>query len=130
MLNGTPPEALAAASINSATFAFSEVMGRSYGGGVLELEPTEAEALPIPDPHPLSNNDVSTVDDLLRAGRLTDALDYVDCRLLIDHHGLAAELVSELRAVWERLRDRRLARGRKAPARDVGVAGRWRDATI
>ena len=123
MLNGTPPEALAAASINSATFAFSEVMGRSYGGGVLELKPTEAEALPIPDPHPLSNNDVSTVDDLLRAGRLTDALDYVDCRLLIDHHGLAAELVSELRAVWERLRDRRLARGRKAPARDVGVAG-------
>ena len=35
MLNGTTPAALAAASINSMTFAFSEVMGRSYGGGVL-----------------------------------------------------------------------------------------------
>lgn len=115
MLNGTPPGALAAASINSATFAFSEVMGRSYGGGVLELEPTEAESLPIPDPHHLSECDVATVDELVRAGRLTDALDYIDHRLLIDHHQLPADLVAELRGVWACLRDRRLTRGRKAP---------------
>ena len=44
------PRVLAAASINSVTFAFSEVMGRSYGGGVLELEPREAEPLPFPSP--------------------------------------------------------------------------------
>lgn len=116
MLNGTPPTALAAASINSATFAFSEVMGRSYGGGVLELEPTEAESLPIPSPHHLSENDVATVDEFLRKGRLTDALDYVDRRLLIDQHGFSVELVAELRSVWERLRDRRLTRGKKAPS--------------
>lgn len=42
---GISPDWLATASINSATFAFSEVKGRSYGGGVLELEPTEAEDL-------------------------------------------------------------------------------------
>jgi adenine-specific DNA methylase len=112
MLNGTSSAALAAASINSATFAFSEVMGRSYGGGVLELEPREAEALPLPDPHGLEAGDVEAVDRLLRAGALEDALDYVDERLLIEDAGLNADLVASLRSSWRRLRDRRLARGK------------------
>jgi len=114
MLNGTAPAALAAASINSATFAFSEVMGRSYGGGVLELEPREAEALPLPDPGGLDEGDVYAVDHLLRAGELERALDYVDERLLIRDAGLDVDLVARLRSSWERLRDRRLARGRRA----------------
>jgi adenine-specific DNA methylase len=114
MLNGTPPTKLAAASVNSATFAFSEIMGRSYGGGVLELEPTEAEALPIPDPRALGDRDVRAVDKLLRSGQLTDALDYVDRVLLLEHHGMDDRLVLDLRAAWERLRDRRLRRGGKA----------------
>jgi hypothetical protein len=33
---------------NSATFLFAEIEGRSYGGGVLELEPSEAERLLLP----------------------------------------------------------------------------------
>lgn len=111
MLNGVPPAKLAAASINSVTFAFSEVMGRSYGGGVLELEPREAEALPFPDAGRLTTRDVAAVDKLLRRGDLSDALDYVDGKLL-SH--LDSKHVIELRRVWERLRDRRLARGRKA----------------
>ena len=39
---------------NSATFAFSEIIGRSYGGGILELEPRKAEMLPIPPPESAS----------------------------------------------------------------------------
>lgn len=111
MLNGVPPIKLAAASINSVTFAFSEVMGRSYGGGVLELEPREAEGLPFPSPKGLTMRDVAKVDKLLRRGDLIAALDHVDSKLLGD---LDAGLVTELRAIWERLRDRRLARGRKS----------------
>jgi hypothetical protein len=111
MLNGIAPVKLAAASINSATFAFSEVMGRSYGGGVLELEPREAEALPFPDPKGLTMRDVVEIDRLLRRGELHRALDHADAKLL-SH--LDPELLSELRKVWERLRDRRLARGRKS----------------
>jgi adenine-specific DNA methylase len=110
MLNGLPPAKLAAASINSATFAFSEVLGRSYGGGVLELEPREAEELPFPDPGGLNMRDVAKVDRLLRRGDLNTALDHVDSKLL-EH--LDPELLMELRLVWERLRDRRLARGRR-----------------
>ncbi len=111
MINGLPPAKLAAASINSATFAFSEVMGRSYGGGVLELEPREAEALPFPDPTPLTARDVDHVDRLLREGALEAALDHVDAKLLAR---LDPELIADLRRVWQRLRDRRLARGRKS----------------
>lgn len=111
MLNGIPPAKLAAASVNSMTFAFSEIMGRSYGGGVLELEPSEAEGLPFPDPSGLTLQGVAKVDRLLRSGNLDLALDYVDAKLLAH---LDDELVAELRRTWERLRDRRLARGRKA----------------
>jgi adenine-specific DNA methylase len=111
MLNGVPPARLAAASVNSVTFGFAEVMGRSYGGGVLELEPREAEALPFPDPHALTLQDVKHVDWLLRGGRLIDALDHVDRRLLIETLHLEPRMVKTLRLVWERLRDRRLARG-------------------
>jgi adenine-specific DNA methylase len=114
MLNGVAPSRLAAASINTVTFAFSEVMGRSYGGGVLELEPTEAEGLPFPDPCGLSEAGVKRVDRLLRSGQLIEALDYVDARLLIQRAGLDEHLVGALRNVWIRLRDRRLARGRKS----------------
>jgi adenine-specific DNA methylase len=114
MVNGTPPAALAAASINSVTFAFSEVLGRSYGGGVLELEPREAEALPYPDPDGLSKKDIEKVDALLRAGKLLAALDYVDQRLLVHQVGMDPALIATLRGAWQRLRDRRLARGRKA----------------
>lgn len=112
LLNGTPARSLAAASINSATFAFAEVMGRSYGGGVLELEPREAEDLPFPDPSALTSDDVRRVDELSRAGNLTAALDYVDERLLIP--ALGAETVGVLREVWSSLRDRRLTRSKKA----------------
>jgi adenine-specific DNA methylase len=113
MLNGTPPDALAAASVNSVTFAFAEVMGRSYGGGVLELEPREAEGLPFPDPHDLPDGFIEAVDSLLRAGNLMGALDHVDELLLIRKLGVDPALLAHLRRVWERLRDRRLARGRK-----------------
>lgn len=111
MLNGTPAPALAAASINSATFAFAEVMGRSYGGGVLELEPREAENLPIPDPAVLDRDDIARIDELVRLRRLHDALDYVDNKLLVGEHGVAPATVNTLRAAWERLRDRRIRRG-------------------
>jgi adenine-specific DNA methylase len=114
MVNGTPATALAAASVNSVTFAFAEVMGRSYGGGVLELEPREAEGLPFPDPHDLPRAFEAKVDHLVRDGRLTEALDFVDQELLIGRLGMSPQLVGKLRAVWQRLRDRRLSRGKKS----------------
>ena len=112
MVDGTPPGALASAAINSVTFAFSEVMGRSYGGGVLELEPREAERLPLPRPERLRASDIDTVDRLIRRGDLAQALDYNDQRLLLAGSDLDPALVATMRSVWTRLRDRRLGRAR------------------
>lgn len=115
------PRALAAASINSLTFAFSEVMGRSYGGGVLELEPREAEELPYPSPSRLSRADIALIEELTSAGRLYEALDHLDRVLLVETIGMEPGLVACLRDLWVRLRNRRLARGRRLPSEPAGT---------
>jgi adenine-specific DNA methylase len=105
------PTALAAVFHNSVTFAFAEITGRSYGGGILELEPTEAEQLPIPAPAHAGAELASDVDLLLKANEIEKALDVVDRHVLIDRLGLSGEVVAECRAAWIALRDRRTRRG-------------------
>lgn len=102
---------LAAAFFNSLTLAWAEVCGRSYGGGVLELEPREAEHLPIPFDSSLKI-DPAKVDRLLRRGRFTEALNYVDGIVLKTHAGFADRTIKALRRAWEKLRDRRNYRRR------------------
>ncbi|ASW91805.1 class I SAM-dependent methyltransferase [Mycobacterium marseillense] len=104
------PAALAAVFHNSVTFAFAEIMGRSYGGGVLELEPGEAEQLPIPAPAHVEPDLAGDVDLLLKANEIDKALDLVDRRVLIEGLGLAAETVADCRAAWASLADRRKRR--------------------
>lgn len=108
---GVNPAALAAVFHNSATFAFAEIMGRSYGGGVLELEPREAEQLPIPAPAAADAELAVDVDLLLKANEIDKALDLVDRRVLIDGLGWSADVVAGCRAAWTALRDRRTKRG-------------------
>jgi len=103
---------LATAAFNSITFAVSEVVGRSYGGGILELEPSEAEELPVPDPALVPEHLIATVDELVRAKRIEEALDLVDQTVLIDKLGFARAEVVEARAAWVLLRDRRNRRGK------------------
>lgn len=105
------PKALAAVFHNSATFAFAEIMGRSYGGGILELEPGEAEQLPIPPPAYADTELALNVDLLLKAGEVDKALDLVDRQVLIDGLGLSHDVVAQCRAAWTTLRDRRTKRG-------------------
>ena len=105
------PAAVAAVFHNSATFAFAEIMGRSYGGGILELEPREAEQLPIPAPAHGDAELAADVDLLLRANEIEKALDVVDRRVLIDGLGFSPETVAQCRTAWSTLRDRRTKRG-------------------
>lgn len=108
---GADPAALAAVFHNSVTFAFAEILGRSYGGGILELEPAEAEQLPIPAPAHAGAELACDVDLLLKASEIDKALDVVDRHVLIDGLGFSPELVSQCRAAWVSLRDRRTRRG-------------------
>lgn len=107
----TDATALATVFHNSATFAFAEVMGRSYGGGILELEPREAEQLPIPHPECADPELSGNVDLLLKANEIEKALELVDRHVLIDRLGLSPNLVNQCREAWVTLRDRRTKRG-------------------
>ena len=108
---GVDATALAAVFHNSVTFAFAEIIGRSYGGGILELEPREAEQLPIPPPALAGPELACDVDLLLKANEIEKALDLVDRHVLIDGLGLGTEAVAQSRAAWVSLRDRRKRRG-------------------
>ena len=107
--NGTPAKTVAAAFLNSLTFAFAEVIGRSYGGGVLELEPNEAETLPLPLVG-AELLDLNALDRLLREGNIQAVLDITDNVLLKDGLGLSDQETRMLRTIWQKLRDRRINR--------------------
>lgn len=110
LLPGAPPvERLATGFINSMTLAFSEVTGRSYGGGVLTFEPSESECLPMP----LSGyEDVNAtkVDALIRAGEVDRALALNDEVLLAGGMALSTSEIWMLTSIWKKMRDRRMAR--------------------
>jgi adenine-specific DNA-methyltransferase len=106
---------VAAMCFTSLTAASAEIEGRSYGGGVLELEPTEAERLLVPASIPSSLN-MSEIDRMIRDGRMSEVLDINDKKVLGDHLGLSANERRLLRSAWETMRERRLSR-RRAPAK-------------
>jgi len=108
---GGDPRAIVANSYSYLTAASAEIEGRSYGGGVLELEPTEAEKLLMPaalgDAMPLDESDA-----LIRAGKLETVLEENNRRVLMDQMGLSKADCRMLRSIWEKMRNRRLARRR------------------
>ena len=104
----TPTKTISA-FFNSLTLAWAEVCGRSYGGGVLELEPREAEELPILYDDNI-DIDIEKVEELLRQDKAYEALDYVDNSILKNHLGFDNFMISKIRDAWEQLRDRRVNR--------------------
>lgn len=110
-----PPEKLLPALYTHLTAASAEIEGRSYGGGVLELEPTEAERLLVP--RILDGGlSVAEIDKLVREGRLDDVLKAHDKTILSNHMGLSAKDCDTLARIWRKLMNRRRSRGRrKAP---------------
>ena len=95
---------------SSVTFAFAELLGRSYGGGVLELEPTEAEQLPVAYDD-AAESAWKMTDAHLRNGRVEEAARSTDA-VVRGWFGLTAGDMDVLHRVWLRLRDRRAHRGR------------------
>lgn len=95
--------------LNSLSFAFSEVVGRSYGGGVMTFEPTEIGEIRIPLLAKIGLN-FKKIDKLVRERKIQEVLDIVDNAFLIKHHKFTKKEVALLRGIWEKLRDRRLNR--------------------
>lgn len=109
---GADPEQLISNTYTWLTAASAEIEGRSYGGGVLELEPTEAERLLMPaqlnDAMPLVE-----VDQLVRAGRIDAVLEENAKIILREHMGLTTAECDLLKSVWTQMRNRRNSRQRR-----------------
>ena len=105
--------------LNCWTLLNAELMGRSYGGGVLELMPSEANQLPLPEPVAALEGLFETADELVRAGRPADAVELADRTVLPEWAGRAE--ISRLRDALRRLVARRQSRGWPAGAYLLGV---------
>ena len=92
--------------LNSLTFAFSEITGRSYGGGVLTFEPTEIEEMKIPVLEKI-DVDLKNIDHHLRKREIEKVLDIIDEELLIKQHGFSKKEVTAMRIIWKKLSGRR-----------------------
>lgn len=93
---------------NSLTLAMSEIQGRYYGGGVLELTPSEFKSLPIPYV-PVSEHEFNEFVDLFhRKNSIDEVLARNDEILLIDHLGMSRDDVESLIEVRKILMARRL----------------------
>lgn len=121
LMNGTDPRALAAAFYSSLTVLSAELVGRSYGGGVLKLEPTEAERLVLARPAAGHRRLLARVDRLLRARDHEAAVALVDEAILVKELGVAPAHVALLRSAARRLRERRLERSRHRAQRGADL---------
>ena len=110
---GVAKDALPLLALNSITMLGAEVFGRSYGGGILKMEPSEAAQLPVPSPSLLAKAwktiapARARLDELLRAGQWEEVVADIDAALLVKAAGLSSSDVQALKAEAGNLRRRR-----------------------
>ena len=90
--------------INSFTALSSEVEGRHYGGGVLELVPSEIERLYIPASSKIRTA-INSLDNMIRNTPADDVLTYQDNKIL--RHLAASDEIACIHNSWNKLRKRR-----------------------
>ncbi len=106
------------ASLNSVTLLSAETVGRAYGGGILKLEPREADHWSVPSPelireHASQLNALRPeVSALLEQGMLLDATGLVDKILLVEGLGIDYDGLRHIRAAHREMTTRRIARGK------------------
>ncbi len=115
------------ACLNSATMLSAEVSGRSYGGGILKLEPREAARLAVPAPDVVRQCATSllrikdAVEELLHLRDFDAAVALVDEVLLSEGCIPEAELAS-MRSSATLMRARRKTRAKAATPKAVTSA--------
>ncbi|MBL7796637.1 MAG: class I SAM-dependent methyltransferase [Saprospiraceae bacterium] len=109
---GTDVNALTASYYNSLSLAMTEVCGRSHGGGVLELMPSEAERVLLPY-HFDNSHLINEIDRRFRENQsIEDILLFTNKVLLKEQYGLSLEEIRLAHSIWRKLSSRRLNRGR------------------
>jgi adenine-specific DNA-methyltransferase len=111
---------LPVASLNTLTLLGAETVGRAYGGGMLKIEPREADQWPVPAPTLVQANRAALaavrprVAKHLADGRLLEAVALVDAVLLEDALRMSERDMNLIRDAHGDLVARRVARGKDA----------------
>jgi len=92
---------------NTLTLIYAELQGRFYGGGVLELIPSEFKKLPLPYVNK-SYNDIIELDDMMRNGDIEKAIKDNDIQILNKKYGISKKDIKSLQDIKYKLTSRRL----------------------
>lgn len=109
-------DALPFMCLNAVTMLGAEVNGRSYGGGILKMEPREAASLPLPSAEVMERAwtvlkpQKAKLDKQLQSGLWPEVAKRVDAAVLGVGAGLTGEQISELHGAARTMRERRLRR--------------------
>lgn len=100
-----PSKRLVSSFVNSLTALSAELEGRHYGGGVLELVPSEIENLYIPIPKH-TNINISRLDSDIRDKSTEEVLRKQD-RKILGAIGLSINDQDHIQEAWNKMRNRR-----------------------
>ncbi len=105
-------KALTASYYNSLSLAFSEICGRSHGGGVLELMPNEVEEILLP--YNANNADLlPEINKMIRAKKdISEILKLTNQKILKENYGFTNDEIELADSIWRKLSNRRLNRGK------------------
>lgn len=106
--DGIDPELAIIAYYNSIAFAFTELYGRSYGDGVLEILPKEVGNIHVLNTGllniyaELKRSVISVIDGVVRNGRnIDEALDYIDAEILVGILRFDEDTRRACRRIWK-----------------------------
>lgn len=112
---GIEPERAILSYYNSISFAFTELCGRSYGGGVLEILPGEVGNIYVPKLDTVSSEKIrktlKQIDEIVRKEKdIEEALNIVDMTILVDELEIDSQICMAAREIWKKMQKRRLKR--------------------
>jgi hypothetical protein len=103
-------KSLTASYYNSLSLAFTEICGRSHGGGVLELMPNEVEEIRLPY-HENNADLLSEIDEMIRGNKhITEILNMTNKKVLKENYGMSFADINLANGIWMKLSQRRLNR--------------------
>jgi adenine-specific DNA methylase len=112
VMPGINIEAFTASYYNSLSLAFTEVCGRSHGGGVLELMPNETESILLPY-HINNATLLKEIDSLIRnKSDIGEVLNLTNNIILKQNYGFTDIEIELAHRIWKKLSSRRLNRGK------------------
>lgn len=95
---------------NSLTLAFTEMDGRYYGGGVLELTPNEFKSLPLPYTSICLNEFNAFRNSFEKKDVIIDVLNKFDNDILTSVLKISEETVIRIQKIYKKLIDKRFRR--------------------